>query len=298
MPAKKSMLRPQNASSKKAAIPPDPGSKRGVSSWKEAATWLRARGIEVLLLHERIDDWAIGHLHEYAGKPLRHVGKGDLDLGDLDSPQDKEKREADAKAAAPLVEAVKGLLGDRVKAPDFEKILEELDWRAIFFYIALFAVLAGAQAVEQRQLDQGWEFRRISAGAGDEDPAGIGSAWRPASMPGTVHTDLLAHGLIPDPYVGAPEAGLQWIGLADWEYRAQFDVDAATLARLALNPGAMQQRTHGHEGGYEGCQQPGVGPVHHRYRQVAQDVSKCIEASQHTDDLSTPKPMVRDFLGV
>lgn len=76
---------------------------------------LRARGIEVLLMHERIDDWAIGHLHEYAGKPLRHVGKGDLDLGDLDSPQDKEKREADAKAAAPLVEAVKGLLGDRVK---------------------------------------------------------------------------------------------------------------------------------------------------------------------------------------
>nr|HMM24321.1 hypothetical protein [Pseudoxanthomonas mexicana] len=76
--------------------------------------------------------------------------------------------------------------------------------RALCF-IALFAVLAGAQAVEQRQLDQGWEFRRISAGAGDEDPAGIGSAWRPASMPGTVHTDLLAHGLIPDPYVGAPE---------------------------------------------------------------------------------------------
>ncbi|GAB3743448.1 molecular chaperone HtpG [Lysobacter olei] len=76
---------------------------------------LRARDIEVLLLHERIDDWAIGHLHEYAGKPLRHIGKGDLDLGDLDTPADKEKREADAKAAAPLVDAVKGLLGERVK---------------------------------------------------------------------------------------------------------------------------------------------------------------------------------------
>ena len=55
--------------------------------------------------------------------------------------------------------------------------------------------------------------------------------WRTAQVPGAVHTDLLAQGLIPDPYVGAPEAGLQWIGLADWEYRAQFDVDAATLAR-------------------------------------------------------------------
>lgn len=47
---------------------------------------------------------------------------------------------------------------------------------------------------------------------------------------GSVHTDLLAHRLIPDPYAGAPEAGLQWIGLADWEYRARFDVDAATTA--------------------------------------------------------------------
>ncbi|KRG70696.1 beta-mannosidase [Pseudoxanthomonas dokdonensis] len=88
------------------------------------------------------------------------------------------------------------------------------------------AVLSGAQAVEQRQLDQGWEFRQLPVRAGDQDPAGVGSAWRKALMPGTVHTDLLAHGLIPDPYVGAPEAGLQWIGLADWEYRTTFEVSA------------------------------------------------------------------------
>lgn len=110
--------------------------------------------------------------------------------------------------------------------------------RALCF-IALFAVLAGAQAVEQRQLDQGWEFRRKSAGAGDEDPAGIGSAWRPASMPGTVHTDLLAHGLIPDPYVGAPEAGLQWIGLADWEYRTTFQV-SVNMRRAARSELAFE----------------------------------------------------------
>ena len=46
MPPKKSMLRPQGAASKKASIPPDPRSLRGVKSWKEAAAWLRARGIE------------------------------------------------------------------------------------------------------------------------------------------------------------------------------------------------------------------------------------------------------------
>ncbi|WP_428992967.1 glycosyl hydrolase 2 galactose-binding domain-containing protein, partial [Stenotrophomonas maltophilia] len=55
--------------------------------------------------------------------------------------------------------------------------------------------------------------------------------WRSAQVPGSIHTDLLAHELIRDPYVGAAEAELQWIGLAAWEYRARFDVDAATLAR-------------------------------------------------------------------
>ena len=46
MPAKKSTQRPKAAASTMPVVPPDPGSKRGVSNWKEAATWLRARGIE------------------------------------------------------------------------------------------------------------------------------------------------------------------------------------------------------------------------------------------------------------
>ena len=57
------------------------------------------------------------------------------------------------------------------------------------------------------------------------------AVWQRARVPGSVHTDLLANGVIADPYVGAREAELQWIGLADWEYRTRFDVDAATLAR-------------------------------------------------------------------
>jgi len=39
---------------------------------------------------------------------------------------------------------------------------------------------------------------------------------------------MLAHGLIPAPYIGAPEAGLQWIGLSDWEYETRFNLDAAS----------------------------------------------------------------------
>ena len=76
---------------------------------------LKARGIEVLLMHERIDDWMSGYLHEYAGKTLRNVAKGDIDLDKLGDAQDKDKQEEAAKAAAPLVETLKAALGDRVK---------------------------------------------------------------------------------------------------------------------------------------------------------------------------------------
>ena len=76
---------------------------------------LKARGIEVLLMHERIDDWMSGYLHEYAGKTLRNVAKGEIDLDKLGDAQDKEKLEEAAKAAAPLVDILKTALGDRVK---------------------------------------------------------------------------------------------------------------------------------------------------------------------------------------
>ncbi len=76
---------------------------------------LKARGIEVLLMHERIDDWMSGYMHEYAGKTLRNVAKGEIDLDKLGDAPDKENQEEAAKAAAPLVDTLKTALGDRVK---------------------------------------------------------------------------------------------------------------------------------------------------------------------------------------
>lgn len=83
-------------------------------------------------------------------------------------------------------------------------------------------------APEQLVINQGWTFRALPGNAqlGAHPQA---ASWRAAQVPGTVHTDLLANKLIPDPYVGAPEAGLQWIGLADWEYRTHFDAPASVL---------------------------------------------------------------------
>lgn len=76
-----------------------------------------------------------------------------------------------------------------------------------------------------------WSFRLLPGDPQLQAHPGL-DAWRPAQVPGSVHTDLLAAGLIGDPYAGAAEAGLQWIGLADWEYRARFDVEAEALAKL------------------------------------------------------------------
>ena len=71
----------------------------------------RARDIEVLLMSDRIDEWMLGHLREYDGKPLKHIAKGELPLDEAE----KAKQAEAAQAAAPLLERIKSLLGDRVE---------------------------------------------------------------------------------------------------------------------------------------------------------------------------------------
>ncbi len=75
---------------------------------------LKAHGVEVLLMYDRIDDWMSTYLTEYAGKKLRNVSKGDLDLGKL-AGVDAEKHKDAEKAAEGVVKKLKELLGDRVR---------------------------------------------------------------------------------------------------------------------------------------------------------------------------------------
>ncbi|MDQ2918790.1 MAG: molecular chaperone HtpG, partial [Verrucomicrobiota bacterium] len=74
---------------------------------------LRAKDIEVLLLSDRIDEWMIGYLGEYAGKKLRNAAKGDLDVEKPDSAE-VERRQQVAKDAEPLLKKLTDVLGDRV----------------------------------------------------------------------------------------------------------------------------------------------------------------------------------------
>ncbi len=72
------------------------------------------KGVEVLLLSDRVDEWLVSHLDEYKGKHLQSVTKGDLDLGGLADQEEKAEVEKAAEAHAPLLTRLKEALGERV----------------------------------------------------------------------------------------------------------------------------------------------------------------------------------------
>jgi len=74
----------------------------------------RKKGIEVLLLTDRVDEWLMSHLAEFDGKSLQDVGKGELDLGKLDTEEEKQAKEKVAEQIKPLLERVKAVLAEEV----------------------------------------------------------------------------------------------------------------------------------------------------------------------------------------
>ncbi|MCH9692789.1 MAG: molecular chaperone HtpG [Gammaproteobacteria bacterium] len=75
----------------------------------------RKKDIEVLLLSDSVDEWFVGHIHEFDGKPFQDVAKGALDLGEVETDADKSAREEVEKSSSALVERVKGVLEKRVE---------------------------------------------------------------------------------------------------------------------------------------------------------------------------------------
>ncbi len=75
----------------------------------------RKKGIEVLLLTDRVDEWMLSHLYEFDGKPLTSVAKGAVDLGKLQDEEEKKAAEAAAEAFKPTLEKLKAALKDRAK---------------------------------------------------------------------------------------------------------------------------------------------------------------------------------------
>ncbi|PMR73868.1 molecular chaperone HtpG [Billgrantia endophytica] len=75
----------------------------------------RKKGIEVLLLSDRIDEWLMSHLTDFDGKSFIDVAKGELDLGDIEGEEEKKAQEETAKAKEELVKRVQDALGEEVQ---------------------------------------------------------------------------------------------------------------------------------------------------------------------------------------
>ena len=74
----------------------------------------KKKGVEVLLLTNRIDEWMMSQLHEFDGKSFQDVSKGKLDLGELETEEDKQVQEKLSEESKDLIERVKASLGERV----------------------------------------------------------------------------------------------------------------------------------------------------------------------------------------
>ena len=97
--------------------------------------------------------------------------------------------------------------------------------KRVFFLtaVSLTTQIISAQNISI-ELSYNWQFKNQK-----EDK------WYKATVPGTVHTDLFANKLIPDPFYRDNESKLQWVDKADWEYRTTFSVDEEILAKYYVN---------------------------------------------------------------
>lgn len=114
----------------------------------------RKKGIEVLLLVDRVDEWLMGHLMEFDGKAFQDVGKGQLDLGELESEEDKKEKEQLEADNKDLVERVKSVLEARVESVRVTNRLTE----------SPACLVVGEH-------DMGAQMRRILEQAGQDIPA-------------------------------------------------------------------------------------------------------------------------------
>ena len=115
---------------------------------------LRKKGLEVLLLSDRVDEWLTDHLREFDGKPLRNVARGELELGAVQTDEEKKAQETLSKEHAALVERVKKSLGERVSEVRVTNRLAE-----------------SPACLVLGEHDLGAQMRRILEAAGQKAPA-------------------------------------------------------------------------------------------------------------------------------
>lgn len=113
----------------------------------------RKKGIEVLILSDRIDDWMMSYLNEFDGKQFQDIAKGALDLGDVEGEEDKKQQEEATKEFESLLTQIKELLKDKVEDVRVTNRLTE----------SPACLVVGEQ-------DMGAQMRRIMEAAGQSLP--------------------------------------------------------------------------------------------------------------------------------
>ncbi|HEY0686918.1 MAG TPA: molecular chaperone HtpG [Steroidobacter sp.] len=114
---------------------------------------LRKKGIEVLLLSDRVDEWLVDHLREFDGKQLKNVARGELDFSAIQSEEEKKAQEELSKGHTELVERIKKALTEQVSD------------------VRVTARLADSPAcLVLGQYDMGAQMRRIMEAAGQKAP--------------------------------------------------------------------------------------------------------------------------------
>jgi molecular chaperone HtpG len=73
------------------------------------------KGIEVILLFDRVDEWLASNLTEFDGKSLQSIAKGNLDLGNLEDEKEKKEQEKEANDYKDLTDKIKNILNEKVK---------------------------------------------------------------------------------------------------------------------------------------------------------------------------------------
>jgi molecular chaperone HtpG len=115
---------------------------------------LRKKGVEALLLSDRVDEWLTDHLREFDGKPLRNAARGEIDFGGVQSDEEKKALESLSKEHSALVERLRKSLGERISD------------------VRVTARLAESPAcLVLGEHDLGAQMRRILEAAGQKTPA-------------------------------------------------------------------------------------------------------------------------------
>ncbi|TXF11364.1 molecular chaperone HtpG [Pelomicrobium methylotrophicum] len=118
----------------------------------------RKKGVEVLLLYDRVDEWVVANLPQFEDRPLQSVAKGDLDLGKLEDEAERKEREREEREFKDLVSRIQEALGERVKEVRVGHRLTEspaclvVDQHAIGMNLERLLKLAGQKVTPTRPI--------------------------------------------------------------------------------------------------------------------------------------------------